>query len=870
MFRLRAAATICLAICLAIVAAHSSTARAQAVDRRYAEEPTDGLALPTAPLAGEYDARVVAMNPGGLSLVRGTELALVLNIENPDVATSSGQGFGTYVAMAGGGKLLPRFGLGLGFEWLRPPRSQVVPDPGEPFRFTLGLATALGPRAGFGASWHHFVDATGLLDAIDTFDLGLSLRLDNRLAVGATVRDVATTDVGRLGPSGEAALVQRRYELEAVVRPLGTDVLSLAAGGRLGETRRDLDGWGRISARVARGLDVHAALETRALHVLTDSPVGRDEREGRDYRATLGLEVSFGAFGITTLATGLRDDARRSHVLGGQVVMRSSSLGPPSILGTPDHIERVELTGAIGLRETTSLVARLRSIARDRSAKALVLTFDGATAGWATLQELRDEVLAVKKAGKKVFAYMVSGTGRDYFVASVADKIYVDPAGGVRLVGMAGTTIFFRGAFDHLGVLPQFEKIAEYKSAPEQFTETGPSATAAKMNNDLFDSLWEQWLEQVASARKLTVAELRALIDGGPFTAGDLAQMIEAGGPSGGARGKLVDAVATPEKISELVATEMGVVLPVATPAPVRPERWDRPGIAIIYVDGDITDGASRSIPFVARSLAGGETLVAALAAARQDPKVGAVILRIDSPGGSALASELVSREVFALRGQKPVLCSMRDVAASGGYFIAAGCDLIFAEPMTITGSIGIFYGKFDLSGLLRKVGVTTDTYKRGKRADLESMYRAYDDEERAVLLDKLRYMYSRFIGAVAEGRGMKKEEVDAVGRGHVYTGAQAKPIRLVDRFGGLGDALDEAKRRMGLAPSARVQLYELPKLPEGLFGTLGKLVGVRAEAPPSAADLPIFRELVRGIPASVLADPTVPQARLPYDLAWP
>src|SRR5206468_7791167 len=141
----------------------------------------------------------------------------------------------------------------------------------------------------------------------------------------------------------------------------------------------------------------------------------------------------------------------------------------------------------------TAHVMRLRAIARDPSAKALVVMFDDASAGWATLQELRDEILRVKRAGKKVFAYMVSGTGRDYFVATAADRIYVDPAGGLRLVGMAGTSLYFKGTFDLLGVLPQFEKIAEYKSAPEEYTETGPTTTAARMHNDMFDSLWEQW-----------------------------------------------------------------------------------------------------------------------------------------------------------------------------------------------------------------------------------------------------------------------------------------------------------------------------------------------------------------------------------------
>jgi protease-4 len=528
------------------------------------------------------------------------------------------------------------------------------------------------------------------------------------------------------------------------------------------------------------------------------------------------------------------------------------------VLGPSDHIERVELSGTIGLRELTSLVVRMRAIARDPTAKAVVVTFDGVSGGWATLEELRDEIVAIKKTGRKVFAYMVSGTGRDYFIASAADKIYVDPAGGMRLVGMAGTTMYFKGFFDLVGVAPQFEKIAEFKSAPEQFTNTGPSATAAKMHNELYDSLWDKWLTQVAEGRKLSKADVQALVDAGPYTSGDLAKDK-----------KLVDEVAAPDKVAQLVASEMGIILPVDVPPRARPDRWTWPKVAVIYVDGDITDGASRSLPLLRQALAGSQTLVAAISAARADPSIGAIILRIDSPGGSALASELISREVFATRGVKPILCSMSDLAASGGYFVAAGCDAIYAEPMTITGSIGIFYGKFDLGGLAQKLGITTDTYKRGKRSDVESLYRPYTDEERAVLLDKLRYMYGRFVGAVAEGRSMKKDEVDAVGRGHVWTGAQAQPIKLVDKFGGFGDVLDEAKRRMKLGPNARVQLVELPATPPSLLSTLTSLLGVHAAEPMSLTDLPMVKSFLSGIPASVLVEPDAAQARLPNDIIW-
>ena len=828
----------------------ASPALAQGVDRRYTDDPTAGVAIPTTPLAGEHDARATTFNPGGLALLRGPEATLALDVEDPDTATSAGPGFGTYVGTSTGGTLLPKMGIGLGLEWLRPPRSDLTPDPGTPFRFTLGYALGLGHNAGLGISWHHFT-GDGPVAGTNAFDVGLSTRWGNHLAVGAVVRDLATSPVAGVP-------VQRRYELEAVIRPLETDVLELALGGRLGETRLDTDGWARASIRAARGFYVLAQLESRELYAIEDSPAGPRDIDVRDLRATVGLELSFGNVGLSAIGTGLRDDGGGNHLAGGTFLVRASAVGAPSVIEPADHIERVELAGTIDSRQLTALVVRLRAIARDHTAKALVVTFDGVTSGWATLQELRDEILAVKQR-KKVFAYMVTGTGRDYFVATAATKIYIDPAGGIRLVGMAGTSFYFRGAFDQIGVLPQFEKIGEYKSAPEMFTETGPTPIAAKMHDAMFDSIWNQWVAAIATSRHLSTDEVNAIVDAGPYTAGELAHDT-----------KLVDAVATPDKISELIAGELGGIYAVATPPVDRPDRWERPGIAVIYIEGDITDGSSKKIPIIGESLVGGETITGAIEAARNDPRVGAIILRIDSPGGSALAAELIAREVFATRGVKPILCSMSNLAASGGYFVAAGCDAIYAEPMTITGSIGIFTGKFDLGGLIAKLGVTLDTFKRGKHSDEDSMYRPYTDEERARVMDQMRYMYGRFVGAVAEGRKMSKDAVDQAGRGHVYTGELAKPLGLVDTFGGLGDVIEEAKHRMHLAESTKVQLYELPKAPTTLFAVVGNLFGVHDEATVQLGDLPILRALLRGVPASLLVTPTAPQARLPYDVQFP
>jgi protease-4 len=839
-----------IAVGLAVIAA-STTAAAQ-VDTRYATEPTDGIALPATPLAGEHDARAVAVNPGGLALLHGSEAAVALDLEDSSYATSEGPGFGAYFASTVGGKILPKLGLGLGLEWLRPPRDQLAPDPGTPFRFTYAYAVSLGSFGGFGVAWHHFI-ADGPLDGVNTFDLGLSTRWGSRVAIGAALRDLATKPIG-------GAPVQRRYELEAVVRPLATDRLELAVGGRLGETRLDVDGWARASVRAARGTFVVAQVESRDLHELVDSPTGTIDEGGRELRATVGFALSFGSGGIASYGTGVRDAGGHDHALGGTFVATVSALAPPSVLGHPDHLERVELTGDIGTRALTALVVRLRAIAADPSAKGLVVVFDGVGGGMATIEELRDELAAVRRAGKKVYAYMVAGSGRDYFIASAADKIYIDPAGGLRLVGMSGTLLFFRGVLDLVGVSPQFEKIAEYKSAPEMFTRSGPSDIAGKMHEDMFDSLWDTWLDAVAAGRKLSKQRVRELVDGGPYDAGELARTKE-----------LVDAVAPPDKVSELVEADLGGAgYPVEDVGAERPDTWQRPAIAIIYVDGDIVAKKSFAVTQIGQTVTGGESIVKAIEAARADPRVGAIVLRVNSPGGEVLPSELIAREVFQTRGVKPIICSMGDLAASGGYFVSAGCETIFAEPMTITGSIGIYTGKFDLSGLLGKLGVATATYTRGQHAAIESSFRPFTPDERALVMRELEYSYGRFVNAVAEGRKLSRDQVDTIGRGHVYTGAQAKPIHLVDRLGGLGDALVEAKRRMGLDADADVQLVEMPELPTGLVEVVTTLLGADATAArdPLLA-LPLVRELLRAVPASLVLAPDALQARLPYDISF-
>jgi protease IV len=843
---------------LALLLASAQAAQAQVIDRRYLDEPTRGVTLPTTPLAGEHDARALSVNPAGLQFLRGPEALLVVDYQDSAVTNTGGTGGGLFLAGPVGGAILPRLGLGFGVEALRPARSSLLPDPGTPLRGSLGLSFSLSREVSLGVSWHHFFDE-GPLDGVDALDAGLSARLGNHLAFGAVIRDLN-------GPRAAEQLdTSRRYEAELTVRPLGTDRIDLGFGGRVGEERGNVDGWGRLSWRLARGLYAHGSVETSGIRVQTVSGSQLLESDERDLRVAFGFEISLGGFGVTTYGSMLRDYEGNSHALGGGVMLRSSLMEVPSVFAPDDHIERVELSGSLDGFALVALVSRLRAIGRDDSARAVALVFDDVSAGWGALREVRDELVALRQRGVKLYAFLVTGDTRDYYLASVADKIYVDPAGELALTGVASTATYWRGTLDLVGITPEFEKIAEYKGAPEQFTRRGASVPVQRMRAELLDGIWEDVLSSIAVSRRLEVAEVKRLIDAGPYSAGDLA--VDA---------KLVDAVATPERAAYLIGQHLGTLYPVREPARERPATWQRRKIAVIHVQGDIVDGASQTVPLLGRMMAGGETISRAIAAARAAPEVGAIVLRIDSPGGSALASELIAREVFATRGVKPILCSMSNIAASGGYFAAAGCELIFAEPTTVTGSIGIFTGKADLSGLMGRLGVNAEISRRGAHADLGSMTRPYTEEERQLMYRKIQYSYGRFVGAVAEGRNLTRAQVDEIGRGRVWTGARAKEVGLVDRLGGVGDAIDEARRRMRAGDDERVDLLQLPFVEQGPLAQLRRIGGIGEAAGGGQLDallrVPALRAMVEemmGGMLSVLWQPGAMQARLPWDTGW-
>jgi protease IV len=826
------------AAALALSVTSGDVARAQSADD-WVALPTDGLYLPAIPLAGEHDALSVSVNPAGVALLRGGHVALGLDLAGEEAAAGLGRGIGFFAATDYAGGLLPRLGIGVGFEGLRPPGEPFAEDTGTPMRFSLANAIALSDQLAVGVAYRHFF-GDGPLSGVGSWDLGVSSRWGAHLGVGLAVRDLNAPSAGDLR-------AQRRYEIDFNVRPTGTDALELGAGGRLGEPELSVDGWLRAAVRIGRGAWLHAGYLSRELVY-----VGAVSE--RDHRLTAGLELSFGQTSAALYGSGASRGGERRAV-GATAIVRASGERAPSLTGEPRRLERLEIGGAYGEREHGRMVARLRRLARDPAVVAVLVEIGSFGGGWATAQELHEELATLAAAGTRVYAHLVSGGLREYFVATAADQIFVDPAGGLRMAGIAGTRLYYGEILERIGVQAQFLRIAEYKTAPEVYTRTGPTPEAVEVRTRIFDSLYAQLEGTVARQRGIPRARARELIEGGPYTSGDLAKLPE-----------LVDGVLIPEQVEALIAGELGAGVRERREPRRRPDRWQHPAIAIIYLHGDIVSGESRTIPILNQRLVGDETIVEAIRRARLDPRIGAIVLRINSPGGSALASEMMAREVFKTRGVKPILCSMGDVAASGGYFAAAGCDLIVAEPTTVTGSIGIFTGKVDASELLARLGFYWSVEKRGDRADMESLYRPYSEQEQALIEDKLGYYYERFLSTVARGRGMILDEVHEVARGRVFTAADAARLGLVDELGGLGSALAEARRRAGIRPDVPVRVIELPQVRPGLLGRLLGLGAAGAGAPANHAP-PGLGALLDAIPASLWAEPDAVQARLPYQL---
>jgi protease IV len=474
-------------------------------------------------------------------------------------------------------------------------------------------------------------------------------------------------------------------------------------------------------------------------------------------------------------------------------------LTEPLVAPEPDDpISRLRARGRRLLRPT---LRALHESAEDRHIVGLIAKVGG-TWPWATMQELRRGVQAFAASGKPTLAWAEDfGESRDmaaYVLASAFGEIWLQPGGGIGLLGVGIETTFLRGALDRLGVEPQFEQRHEYKNLGDLLTRTEYTPAHREALQRLAESVFSHAVETIADARSLNPDQVRELIDTGPRTASEAqaAGLVD----KLGFRDQAYDAMRarTDGQPQLLFADRWRPRRKIAPP----PHRRDH--VALVEVRGGITSGRTRRSPMGRQ--AGSDTVSAQLRAARDNERARAVVLRIESGGGSVVASEVIGREVSRLRESgKPVIASMGDVAASGGYYIACPADVILALPATLTGSIGVIGGKMVVDNLLQRLGLNTGTVQQGARALMYSSRRGFSEDERARFAAIVDTLYDEFVAKVAEGRKRSIAEIEAVARGRVWTGRDALEAGLVDELGGLRDAVRIARERANLPEDAPV-----------------------------------------------------------------
>lgn len=485
-------------------------------------------------------------------------------------------------------------------------------------------------------------------------------------------------------------------------------------------------------------------------------------------------------------------------------------------------------------RPLIHLLSELAKAERDERLSAVVFRIRPVSIGWGKADEIRAAIARLSERGRRTVAYLEVekyGANLEYFIATGADEIYLAPGSRNPFVGLAAEYLFLGGFFEKIGVEIEYERIGKYKSAVESFAESKMSEANREMTTALLDSVYDRFVEAIAEGRSLTPEQIHAAIDAAPTSP---AEMQERG---------LSDGIGFFDEILERLQDEEEErpIMEGAEYAEVDPSSVGFDPVAsfaLIYGTGLVVAGEGSSGP-AGRQVLASTTVSEAFEAATEAPEIDAIIFRIDSPGGSVLASDLVWRATQRAREKgKPVIASFSDVAASGGYYVACGADRIVSQPATYTGSIGVYVLRPILGGLFEKLGVGVETMTRGEHADLLLASRPLSPRTRRRLRADVRGVYETFVGRVAEGRELTPEAVDAIGQGRVWTGAQASEIGLVDVLGGLRTAVLEAKSAAGLEADADVVLVSYP-LPRPLAQQIADALGASVRAAVSSLSLP-------------------------------
>lgn len=742
--------------------------------------PSDGIRLPDASIATQGDAASLEVNPAGLAFMRGAELGYGFELAAEDLRGVADEAQSYF--LAGG---LGFLGAGLSAQWLQKPN--LGGDLQSYRKFTLGSGVALS-RLGVGMGLNFFGSSDDeRLDGLLGVDLGFQLRSSEHFGLGLVLRDVNAPFVR------EDLAVPARIELAAALRFWdGRLVLEQWAQTNLRDRYVTLTP--RLSLEPIRGLRAFGRTEislTRVGDVFDWSWDG----------LFAGLELSLGSIGAAYAAMTRRYEANEDPRFSGISAYHWISPGKKAPLVAPtkrwiwinlDVPISEEPVSGLFVRNTRGFLSIARELERLETAEdvdGVVFGVSETGLGYAQLWELRNSVRRLHDSGKKTIAILGDSSLRQYYFASAADEVWYVPTDVFTPSGLRSRFLSVRGTLDKLDIEAQFVRIGEYKSTPEMLLYDEPTPQNVEQREEYVDALWAQIISDIATSRGKSEEEIRRLL-----TKTHL--------PDEAKKLGLVDELVYADEAERILRErDSNISLEAGYPESVYPEqRWGRgPEIAVVAVEGNIVKGESTSTPLLGDAVAGSDTLAKTLERLRTDPQVKAVVIRIDSAGGSAVASDLIYRSIRNVARHKPVIASMGNIAASGGYYVAAGADTIYATPNTTTGSIGIFAGKVNIARLAERIGIHTQSVERGRPTSFSDFYQPWSDEELEDIGTSLNYMYRLFLTQAAHTRPLSLEELDAVARGRIWTGRPAEQLKLVDKIGGLMAAIHRAEELAGL-----------------------------------------------------------------------
>ena len=633
-------------------------------------------------------------------------------------------------------------------------------------RYTLSGGQHLGHALYLGTSYSWINSDDKTYDAFHSLSFGLMYRR-RYFSIGAMARDLNQPKL--LGEK-----LGRTYDLGLAIRP-GTWRTTLSI---------DMQ-----KTQGVEGIDLRYAMEVRPIRELM-------------LRGTLNSDLSFDVrFGINIgnwgIGTGNTFNENRELQTGVGYFHFSN-------IPTTKQLPRRRIFLDLQMHSLKEVLSIAKS---DEDIAGILVRINGSSYGMAQLQEMADAILDFRESGRVVLCYLTNCSTGDYIVASTCDGILMHPSAEVRLIGLRTERTFYKGILDMLGIRADLERIGKYKSASEAFTRKEMSEAQREIQNIILDDLYEQLIDTIADGRGWTPEDVKKRIDAGPYTA---KQAFAA---------ELVDRLVYEDELTDVVTELTDDRTDLISSNAYADSRMDsqdwripQPKIAIIEAKGLMVTGDSFIDPLTGTQVMGADTIVSAIQEAKGDDSIKAVVLRIDSGGGLVVAADIIWRALVQLTEVKPLVVSMGDVAASGGYYIAAPANVIIAEPGTITGSIGVVSGKYSLKGLYEKLGIQKEILKRGEHADFYTDYGDYPPSEQEIIQQQIKEIYDDFITKVALGRSeLTTTEVDELGRGRIWSGRQAKENGLVDELGGLSLALAIAQEYAGLQ-GKMVEVTRFPK----------------------------------------------------------